>query len=276
MTDFGPLPLTATTGNEFRARGEENQLTTWLAEARPDLSQENRRQLCHHVRKVLDLLGRSVPATIATDPDTVERWIVNLDLTAAGLDPRRRSHLTRAARTLYAAVNDLPADAARAAMDRKRRGSTRRPSIHRVRPAAACKNGTAIPAAQPGGGPGAIAVYRERPDGTIVPFADRNPPEADMPRAYRFLETAIANHVSLALEVGSARPDIVATARAVLAIHSPAVRMGIVSRLPGIESVRVAAPTDLRPSPLEVCDAIILTFVEARGVVLRDEPVAAA
>ena len=277
MSDVSALALTATTGAELKRSGEEADLKAWLTDARPEMSRENRRQICHHVRKLLDILGSDVRAKIGEDLDAIEAQIAKLDLNAYGLDPNRRSHLGRAARTLHAAVKGLSTENARAAMDRKHGGTARKTAAGPAKDAAnANREEGAVPTAGTEEGESGITVYQERPDGTITPLEAFSLTEAEMPLAFRFLETAIANHVSLDLDVGSADPDIMATAREVLAAHSPAVRMGIASRLPGIESVRVLSAQGTQASPLDLCDEIILAFVQARGVALLDKPAAAA
>ena len=126
-------------------------------------------------------------------------------------------------------------------------------------------------------GPGRLVTPAGPSGGTLVQLTGADLPLADpsaedqLVSIYGAFFGLVAHPDGLAIWAGR-----FATARAVLATHTPAVRMGIVSRLPGIESVRIATPADFRPSPLEVCDAIIMTFVEARGVVLRDAPAAAA
>mgnify|MGYP006427055027 CR=1 FL=1 len=275
MSQVGALTLTATTSTELRARGEEKQLKAWLAEGRPELSPDNRRQICHHARKLLDLVGCLVPATIADGPETVEAWISALDLPAVGLDPRRRSHLARAARTLYAAANDLPPAQARTAMDRQRPRPNGGPPADTLLPDRPYHTTpVATDAAPPADkDPAQIAVYVERGDGTRAPLTTRPLPDADMPPAFLSLEKAIANHAALDRATGAAGGDVRATTRRVLAFHSPAARMGLLSRLPGIEAVRVTADGGRETSPLAVCDAIVLAYVEARA---RAQPVQAA
>ena len=279
MSQVGPLNLTATSSTALRACGEEKQLKAWLAEARPELSRDNRRQICHHARKLLDLLGALVPATIAEGPETVEDWIAALDLPALGLDPRRRSHLGRAARTLYAAVNDLPPEKARAAMDRQRPRANRAgtPADTLLANGPFDTTPVAMDAAPPADeDPAQIAVHLDRGDGTRAPLTTRPLPDADMPPAFLFLEKAIANHASLDRATGAAGADVRATTRRVLAFHSPAARLGIVSRLPGIEAVRVTADGDREASLLALCDAILLAYVEARARAAPVQPAAAA
>jgi hypothetical protein len=279
MTNAGPLTLTATTSTELRVRGQEKHLKHWLAEARPELSPDNRRQICHHARKLLDLVGCLVPATIPDSPDTVEDWIAALDLPAAGLDPRRKSHLARAARALYAAVNDLPPEKARAVMDRKGRRVSREgaaPQTLTAEPGSRTSPPPIETAPRAVDDATAIVVYRERADGTQAPLASWPLGDADMPLAFQFLEKAIGNHAAVDRAIGATDGDVRATARQVLAAHSPAVRMGLVSRLPGIEAVRVNADGGCQASPLAVCDAIILAFLEARNPQSTAQPAAAA
>ena len=236
----GPLTLTATTGDAFRASREAAHMRRWLREVRGDMSAEACRQVVHYARALIDIFGDETPALVASAPAEFQARLDAVDLERRGYPAQAYRYLLRAGRALHAAVHDLDTEQARALMDQRTRRRTR------ARAGAARNTEAALPVGDDGQVPSPAAATTEALAADV-----------------QALLTAVEQELTAQRELDGALDARRAT-RAVLAGLSPAARLTVAARLPGAAA---EVPVDVQtntPTLTDLADEAIVAAMARR------------
>jgi hypothetical protein len=99
---------------------------------------------------------------------------------------------------------------------------------------------------------------------------------ADLPMSYRFIEDAVCSQVSLAFQYDETVPDVRAHGQRVLSQLAAGTRHRIALELADTQDVSLDVAELSRATLTALCDELILSVLERRGVELRETPLQAA
>lgn len=253
MAANGHPALASTTEAGFKASGEEQAFSRWLARARPDLSKESRRQIRFYARQLIQIFGAQTPELVAESPARLAQRIHDLDLAACGLTPDKRRHLLRAARALHAARRGLDTTATRRLMDcRTRRKPARRRGSPTARTDAAAVDD--LVARMPEAG------QQRGPAAAPEPTGSRRSP------AVSHLVEALNHQLTVQGWVDDSL-DVRQAARAVVSPLSPAAQLRLIAAVPGAHRLPVVTGRSAH-SPADVAEEA-LVFMLANQADLR-------
>ncbi|MBK1670806.1 hypothetical protein CKO28_22575 [Rhodovibrio sodomensis] len=246
----GNLTLSSSTEAGFRASGEESRFARWLAEVRPDLSRDARRQIRHYVRLLIRLYGAETPDLVAAAPAQIEERIQAADLTACGLSPEKRRHLLRAARALHAAVYSRGPSATRRLMDRR---APRR------------AHGHARSRSQTADQPIDDLVARMPHPAQTAKAPTGESGAASQPPAVRHLVEALNHQITVQGAIDDTL-DVRKAARAVIAPLSPVARLRLIAAMPEVARLPVCLRRNTTaPSPADVAVEALVALLESEA-----------